>query len=222
VLDALKYALTRVGELCDERVVHNINAAANYIEVGRWMRARGFEPQRLRSREELFARAAAEIADRKVLYLEFGVFQGASMREWSRLLRHPQAMLHGFDSFEGLPQDWNAFNAQGMFRTDGVPQIDDPRVHFHRGWFNQTLPSFQIPPHESLVINVDADLYSSTCTVLDALVLQMRPGTYIYFDEFSDRQHELRAFDEFLKRTGFAFSVVGATRELSHVMFRRI
>src|SRR5580704_2143545 len=103
----VKYALTRLGELCNERVVHNINSVANYIEVGRWMRAHhGNVTGRVRSREEIFSRVAGEIADDRVLYLEFGVYQGASMRAWSRLLRSPRAMLHGFDSFQGLPEGW--------------------------------------------------------------------------------------------------------------------
>ena len=45
----------------------------------------------------------AEVQDQRVLYLEFGVFRGRTIRYWSRKLRHPETRLHGFDSFEGLP-----------------------------------------------------------------------------------------------------------------------
>jgi hypothetical protein len=49
----------------------------------------------------------------------------------------------------------------------------------------------------------------------------LAPGSYLYFDELNDRVHELRAFDEFLARTGMRFRTVAASRELSHVAFRR-
>ena len=78
------------------------------------------------------------------------------------------------------------------------------------------------PLHEVLVINLDADLYSSTICVLKVLKDEIIPGTYIYFDEFNHRDHELRAFDEFINETGMKFSLVGATRTLAHAVFRRV
>ena len=72
-----------------------------------------------------------------------------------------------------------------------------------------------------LVLILDADLYSSTIYVLNALEKAIIPGTYVYFDEFYHRFDELRAFDEFIKRTSMKFSVVGATHRLKNVMFQR-
>jgi hypothetical protein len=71
------------------------------------------------------------------------------------------------------------------------------------------------------VLNFDADLYSPTVAVLNSLEHAIVPGTYIYFDEFNHQFHELRAFDEFIKRTGMNFKVLGATRTLEHVLFQR-
>ena len=73
-----------------------------------------------------------------------------------------------------------------------------------------------------LVVVLDADLYSSTIFVLNALEGVIVPEIYLYFDEILHRFDELRAFDEFLKRTGMKFSVVGATRFLRHVVFQRL
>jgi len=160
--------------------------------------------------------------NREVLYLEFGVFQGDATRYWSKLLRNRNSKLHGFDSFEGLPERWLPHRQKGHFATGGsVPQIDDDRVEFFKGWFHETLPNYMCPPHEVLVINLDADLYSSTISVLKALHASIVPGTYIYCDEFNHRDHELRAFDEFLNETGMEFSLVGVTRTLAHVMISR-
>jgi hypothetical protein len=91
----------------------------------------------------------------------------------------------------------------------------------HKGWFEETLPPFSLPERERLVLNMDADLYSSTKFVLDTLRAEMGPGTVIVFDEFCDRMHELKAFDEFLRETGMKFRALGATKTLEHVAFER-
>lgn len=100
--------------------------------------------------------------------------------------------------------------------------IDDPRVSFFKGWFDETLSHYALPPHKQLFINLDADLYSSTKTVLHFLKPHILPGTYLYFDEFQSREHEPKAFCELLAETGWKFEVVAATRGLSHVLFQRV
>ena len=187
------------------------------------MRERGFQfGRRCDSREAVFAAIAAEVSDENVLYLEFGVFEGESMRFWSRTLRHPDAHLHGFDSFEGLPEAWTRGHGRGRFSTDGrVPEIDDPRVRFFKGLFEETLPTYEPPRHDRLLINVDSDLYSSADVVLTTLEPFIVPGTYVYFDEFHDRHHELRAFGELLERSKATFRAVAASKDLQHVAFQR-
>jgi O-methyltransferase len=144
------------------------------------------------------------------------------MRTWSRLLKNPLSSLHGFDSFEGLAENWDSRRPKGTFDVKGqVPEFDDTRVVLHRGWFEETLPSFAPPARERLVLNMDADLYSSTRFVLETLRAEFKPGTIIIFDEFCDRLHELKAFDEFLQATGMKFRFVGATKTLEHVAFER-
>ena len=131
--------------------------------------------------------------------------------------------MHGFDSFEGLPENWLPQRPKGHFSLEGqVPKIDDPRIQFFGGWFEATLPDYKLPAHDVLVLNFDADLYSSTIFVLNTLERAIVPGTYIYFDEFNHRFHELRAFAEFTERTGMRCSLLGATRCLAEVLFQRI
>ena len=217
-------ALTRLGERCSPEHIRNLNSALNYLEVGRWLKAKGFEGEpRYPSRAALYDAIASNIADERVLYLEFGVHRGTSMRQWSSLLRHPGASLHGFDSFAGLPETWDTFRPKGTFDVGGaIPTFDDARITLHTGWFDATLPAFELPEHERLVVNLDADLYSSTKLVLDLLGSKLRPGSVLVFDEFCDRQHELRAFDEFLVETSLAFRFRGATKNLEHVAFERV
>lgn len=220
----VKNLLTCLGKRFSRRSVHNLNAAINYLEVGRWMQEQGYDTRhRFRRKEQLWDLVSAQVGDRQVLYLEFGVYQGATTRYVAKRLRHRDAMLHGFDSFHGLPEAWNIQAGTGFFSTNGaLPQIDDSRVHFHKGWFDQTLPDFRLPSHEVLVLNLDADLYSSTIYVLNHLRDAIVPGTYIYFDEFCDRHHELKAFDEFRCQTGMKFRLLGVTRALQKALFQRV
>ena len=101
-----------------------------------------------------------------------------------------------------------------------MPKIDDPRVSFFKGLFDQTLPSYEPPKREVVILNLDADLYSSTIYVMRKLRHLMRAGTYVYFDEFVSFGHEERAFREFVDETGTRFKVRGNTRSLDHVMLQ--
>lgn len=218
-----KVLLTRLGPWLTSRQIHFLNAIVNYLEVGRWAAEHGFSGfPRYRGRLELHTAVAASFAAKEVLYVEFGVFEGTSLRHWCGLLQNPQSMLHGFDSFQGLPEDWDSLRRTGTFSLGGrLPEFDDRRVVLHPGWFSDTLPAFSVPDHEQLVIHVDADLYSSTECVLRILEPRIVPGTIIIFDEFSDRLHELRAFEEYLVRTRQRFTVLGATSNLEQVAFQR-
>jgi Macrocin-O-methyltransferase (TylF) len=220
-----KVLLTRLGSVCNERAIYNLNGIFNYLHVGWWLRAHGFQPRvRLRTRELLFRHIAAEIGDRKVLYLEFGVAQGASIREWSELLRHPDSTLHGFDSFLGLPHDWSLEgHERGDFSTGGrPPEIDDPRARFFVGWFEDTLADYDWPEHQVLLVVMDADLYTSTATALQHVKHRLVPGSYLYFDQFHHRCDELRAFAELLDENSFAFELVAGTNDLSRLAFKRV
>ncbi len=173
------------------------------------------------TREDLFGLALDQIRDRPVAYLEFGVHEGRSMRFWAAALTDSRSVLHGFDSFEGLPERWNDNNRVGTFGRGGsVPEIADPRVTFFKGWFNDTLAGYEPPHLEVLFLMVDADLYSSTNCVLDALERAIRPGSYLYFDELADRNHELAALDEFLERSDLRLEVIGVASTMTQWLFR--
>jgi hypothetical protein len=218
--EAARELLTRLGAVTPQRLVVLLRGGLRYLEVGRWMRSHGYGiPIRVDRRDRLFALAASRVEGRRVLYLEFGVWRGDSMRAWMRLLPR-DAVLHGFDSFEGLPETFTTSAHKGTFGTGGrPPEVGDPRVSFFAGWFEETLPSYRPPDHEALVINMDADLYSSTIFVLRSLRRWIRAGTLIYFDEFHIAEHEQRALDEFVAEAGLRFRVLAADRSLTHVLF---
>jgi hypothetical protein len=220
-----KRFLTQVGSVSPQPLIYALNGVFNYLHVGWWLQAHRLEvPLRVRDRGGLFKLAAREIGERDVLYLEFGVHRGESMRAWSDLLSNPASKLHGFDSFEGLPHDWSLEgHARGYFATGGaLPVFEDPRVRLFPGWFEDTLPTYEWPEHDVLFAMFDADLYSSTVTALAAVRPHLRSGSFVYFDQFHHRCDELRAFAEMIDEHDLAFKVVGATRELSSVLFRLV
>ncbi len=123
-------------------------------------------------------------------YLEFGVATGESFRSWLALDKNPGSRFFGFDSFEGLPENWQADSPRGAFSTGGrAPLVDDPRAAFVVGLFQDTVDAFSLSftPSNRLVLHLDADLYSSTLFVLMSMNRHVRPGTVMLFDEFSAR-----------------------------------
>ena len=101
-------------------------------------------------------------------YLEFGVGKGNSMKWWLENNNSESSRFFGFDTFEGLPEDWD-FMPSGTFSTGGkAPSFEDPRVRFHKGLFQESLRPFlqDYQAKNRQVIHLDADLYSSTLYVL--------------------------------------------------------
>jgi O-methyltransferase len=219
----VKYILTLVGTRLSKRFLVQFEAAVNYVRIGHWCREHGFRmTRRAWKRQQVWATVIDRVRNQRVLYLEFGVAGGASMRYWSEQLTHSESLLHGFDSFEGLPEAGGPWS-KGQFDAGGlVPQIADSRVRFFKGWFDQVLPGYNPPPHDVLVINMDADLYSSTIYVLRTLRPYMKPGVYVYFDELNHIEHEADAFDEFIRESGLHFKVVSADKTLAFVFFECI
>ena len=221
MISHLKAGLTRLGALMSRRQVHVCRSVVNYIELGRWMDEHGLRfPCRLRSRWDVFSTVAAIVRDMHVLYLEFGVHHGDSIHYWASKLRNPATQLHGFDSFEGLPEAWGPYD-RGYFDTRGnTPEAKDPRVSFYKGWFEDTLPRYNPPAHEVLVVLLDADLYSSTAYVLSRIRPWIRPGTFICLDDMAYVEHTPRAFREFIGTCNLAFAPVCADNTLSCVALR--
>lgn len=136
-------------------------------------------------------------------WLQFGVFQGQTAKILESFIL-PERKLHLFDSFEGLPENWTGTGYdKGHFAMpeNEIPRFDPSRTIVHKGWFEET-----IEPYKALYtkpvsfIHCDADLYSSTKTILNGLNDQIIPGTILLFDEFflraagSISDEEARAF----------------------------
>ncbi len=184
----------------------------------------------LGSRIKLYDYLNETINNGPIAYLEFGVYKGASMRYWSKLNTNSSSQLHGFDTFSGLPESWDNFTGgleKGFFDTKGqTPNVDDDRITFHKGLFQDTFPPFleQFKTDSTVIINIDADLYSSTLFVLTMAHGILKPGSILIFDEFSSMLHEFRAFEDYVKAYNVKFEVLASTKTAksyySHVAVR--
>ena len=117
-------------------------------------------------------------------------------------------MGYGFDTFDGLPEDWHSKKA-GSYSSDGnIPKIKGG--HFVVGKFEDTLPSFfAVDRPMASIINFDADLYSSTICALNFAKPVIDQNTILIFDEFIMNQNweqdEYKALEEFCKNNNCCY-----------------
>jgi predicted O-methyltransferase YrrM len=147
---------------------------------------------------------------------EFGVWQGESINFFAR--NCPNARLFGFDSFEGLEEDWYGYKLhKGLFSTNGkLPKVEK-NVTLIKGWFEDTLPKFinELDQEKISVLHMDADTYKPTKYVLNALIPHLTSGSIIIFDEYFGYSnwelHEFKAFSEVVKSYGVKYKYIGHT-----------
>ena len=166
-----------------------------------------------------------ERAPKEGLVLEFGVKHGNSL---NRIAALTERVVHGFDSFEGLPDDgllpkskqakWHV--AKGDIGGK-LPSVAS-NVLLHKGWFDKTLPEFVCMHNEAIAfIHIDVDIYSSTKTILEKTADRLRPGTVIVFDEYFNyvgwQAHEYRAFKEFVRDRGVVYKYLAYTYDQAAV-----
>jgi hypothetical protein len=137
--------------------------------------------------------------------LEFGTADGYAFTKMLYATRYlgmdQRVVVHGFDTFDGLPppqgrvdqdvvtgDDW----VEGEYRG-GYGELEaycSSRYHnyrLHRGFFEETLTDELLATlHETLPILVwiDCDYYSSARTVIERLVPHLPSGCVIYFDDY--------------------------------------
>ena len=147
-----------------------------------------------------------------VNYLEFGVSKGASFKWWIEHNKNPESEFFGFDTFTGLPEDWNVFKAGAMSAGGNFPVINDNRATFIKGLFQDTLSPFlkTFKNDKRKIIHMDADLYTSTLYTMATLHPFIKAGDILFFDEFAVPQHEFLAFKNYVDSFRVSYEVIGA------------
>lgn len=166
--------------------------------------------------------ADQEIQNQEIDYLEFGVASGIAFKWWVDKNKNPGSRFYGFDVFTGLPEDFGVMK-KNHFNTEGqTPVIDDNRVTFIKGLFQDSLPVFlkSFKSQKRKVIHMDADLYSSTLFVLTSIFPYLAKGDIIIFDEFGVPTHEFRAFYEIVSCYNIDFELLGAINNYLQIAIR--
>lgn len=160
------------------------------------------------SKQDLWTHACKEVpADG--LILEFGVWKGESINFLAKELS--DRTLYGFDSFEGLAENWTGSNKpKGFFSLDGVLPPVESNVELRKGWIEDTLDVFLAEqPGKVAMLHIDTDTYSPASYVLNACADRFVDGTLVMFDELLSvpnwQNHEYKALKETLPDDSYEF-----------------
>lgn len=170
-----------------------------------------------RSKEDLWDFALSKI-ECDGMIAEFGVFKGYSINYFAKKLGR-DVTIYGFDSFEGLQEDWKGHILKtGDFSLGGrLPKVAG-NVELIKGWFDQTVPDFIAKhPENFSFIHIDSDTYEAATILLRVLGRRLQKGTVIVFDEYFGfrgwRFGEWKAWKEFVELTGLQYEYLGFAKE---------
>lgn len=174
-----------------------------------------------KSKYDLLTHSLKSVALPGGLYCEFGVHSGSTI---NHIAARTSGTVYGFDSFEGLPEDWRPGVEKGNFKMSALPKVK-PNVELIKGWFNESLPAFlSTHPGPCSFLHIDCDLYSSTHTIFELMGDRIQPGTVLDFDEFFNypgwRKGEYLAFQELLQARGLHFEYLGYVLDHEQVSLR--
>ena len=154
-----------------------------------------------------FFDAVISLSENSRPFYEFGVWTGSSFKYLINTFKKG----YGFDTFNGLPENWHD-EPKGSYSSHGeVPEIEGGE--FIVGKFEDTLPKFfsKKKPIAS-IINFDADLYSSTLCALSYSNKVIDEKTILVFDEFiinkNWEEDEYKALNEFCDGLGYRYKVI--------------
>jgi Flp pilus assembly protein TadD len=162
---------------------------------------------------------AIEKSDKSRALYEFGVWMGESFR----YLEPHFKKSFGFDTFDGLPEDWHNIPS-GTYSSFGkIPTIG--KGEFIVGEFSKSLPEFfkKKRPMAGL-LNFDADLYSSTSSALNHSISVMDEYSILVFDELIINENweedEYKALEEFCENSNSSYEVICASLFTKQVVLR--
>ena len=146
---------------------------------------------------------ATQKKEQNLCYLEFGVFNGTSINFFSNFVHE----IYGFDSFEGLNEDWigNLGFSKGHFDLKNkLPKVN-ANVNLIQGKVQDTLDNFieaKIILNNLKInfIHMDLDTYESSLFVLKKIKPYLVKNSIILFDQLHNFEGwdtgELKALNE--------------------------
>jgi O-methyltransferase len=161
-------------------------------------------------------------------FAECGVWKGGAVGLMALSHLHsspvPSRHLHLFDSFEGLPQPNKAKDgvsaieySEGIedgkldphFRCVGPLQVNrdllegqlrypPDLLHYHVGWFQDTIAQTANGLGDIALLRLDADWYDATKLCLETLYEKVVPGGVVVIDDYGHWEGCRTAVDEFI------------------------
>jgi O-methyltransferase len=149
-------------------------------------------------------------------FVECGTWRGGMAFSLTELFSEITE-FHYFDSFEGLPPagEWDGKKAQHeqaegkLWYNNNTATMEDflagmrlldnsgRQLEAHKGWFEQTLPTFS-PGKDISVLRLDGDWYDSTICILENLYDKVAVNGLILIDDYYDWDGCSRAVHDFL------------------------
>lgn len=90
-------------------------------------------------------------------------------------------------------------NQELLEQTIGYPP---EYLHYHKGWFQDTLPEQAADVGEIAILRLDGDWYSSTKLCLMHLYEKVVRGGFVVLDDYGWFEGSKKAVDEFMEREG--------------------
>lgn len=177
-------------------------------------------------------------------FVECGVWRGGSAAVLATFGTQQGRETHLFDSFEGLPEPKPIDGKRAIKRVGGkyggrlestgelVAEesfvkgllfkrlgLAENRIHIHKGWFQDTLPTAKTSIQDIAILRLDGDWYDSTKVCLDELYDQVVAGGAIVVDDYGHYEGCQRAIDEF--RTARGITTPMMFSDYSEVVFTK-
>jgi hypothetical protein len=83
-----------------------------------------------------------------------------------------------------------------------IIRYDPSSLHYHKGWFQDTLPREAGKIGEIAILRLDGDWYASTRVCLEHLYRNVVRGGFVILDDYGYYEGCRRAVDEFMEREG--------------------
>jgi hypothetical protein len=149
--------------------------------------------------------------------LEFGTSDGYSFVKLLYATRYlkltNRVIVHGFDSFEGMPPAVDEKDQEWTSRDDWVPGQFKGRYEeltaycakrydnfqIHRGRFEDSIDEqfvTLLADHPPALIWIDCDYYSSAKTIFERIIGRIPNGCVIYFDDLDNLNYGSRSTGE--------------------------
>lgn len=211
-----------IGYLTEASKVESFEHFKDHMEQSMLFRAKD------RNREYSINRAIAN-GLKDGLFVELGVAGGDGCRLFGEALKPHGLTLTGFDSFEGLEEDWTGMQSgreAGAFTQGGtLPKVPE-NVTLVKGWVQDTLPGYlkANTGKPFAFVHMDMDTYTPTAYALKAIKSYLRKGTVILFDELYGypgwRHHEYKALQEVLSEGDYRY-ISFSTESVAIEMLRK-